>query len=122
MSIFRLLPFFALLIATSATNLAAQSVHEKNSVAVQSSDSVQWNSSAANRFSLQSSQFGVPHTWLHAKPDSQSDAICLKLRIYKVARDGPNTDSMHPAGYSTCSPAARFTAHSAVLTEPSAKR
>lgn len=121
MSIFRLLPL-VLLIAVSAPNLGAQSAPEKNSISAQSSNPGQLSSSAANHSSPQLTQFNVPHTWLHTEPDTQADTICLKMRVYKLARDGPNTDSTHPVGYTTCSPAARFATHSAVLTEPSSKR
>jgi hypothetical protein len=55
-----------------------------------------------------------------AQPDSPSDNTCLKMRVYKVARDGPNTDSIHPAGYSTCSLAVRFRTYSVdeVIPQP----
>jgi len=37
-----------------------------------------------------------------------SDATCYKIRSYVVARDGKNSDSTHPVGYSTCQPARRY--------------
>ena len=38
----------------------------------------------------------MPHAWLHNDSDWQSrtDDPCLKLRTYKVARDGPQ-DGFH---------------------------
>ena len=36
------------------------------------------------------------------------DSYCLKIRSYVVARDSKNSDSVHPAGYTTCVPANRF--------------
>ena len=36
------------------------------------------------------------------------DSYCLKIRSYVVARDSKNSDSVHPAGYTTCVPASRF--------------
>ena len=36
------------------------------------------------------------------------DSYCLKIRSYVVARDSKNSDSVHPAGYTTCVPATRF--------------
>lgn len=41
------------------------------------------------------------------------DALCLTMRTYKVARDGPHSDSTHAVGYSTCQPARRFHVHTA---------
>jgi hypothetical protein len=116
MTLFRLLPL-PLLIAACATMLSAQRLPEKNSAAVQSTDPVPLTSSVTNPFSPQSSQFNLPHTWLHNNSDwqSQADTGCLKMRTYKVARDGPNTDSTHPVAYSTCTPATRFQTHSIVL-------
>ncbi len=110
MSLFRLLPL-SLLIAASVATLAAQS---------KATNPATLSSSVTNRFFSQPSQFGVPHTWLHNDSDWQSrtDNICLKLRTYKVARDGPRTDSTHFTGYSTCTPAARFQTHSIIYTVP----
>jgi len=57
-------------------------------------------------------QFGLPHV-LVLGPDglSQDDTLCYAIRSYKVARDDPQSDSTHPAGYSTCQPATRFHVH-----------
>lgn len=110
MSLFRLLPS-PLLLAASAAMLAAQS---------QATNPVPPSSLVTERFSSQPSQFGVPHTWLHNDSDWQlrTDNTCLKLRTYKVARDGPRTDSTHFTGYTTCTPAARFQTHSIIYTVP----
>lgn len=40
--------------------------------------------------------------------DFQTDSICYAIRSYKVARDDPQSDTTHAAGYSTCQPATRF--------------
>jgi hypothetical protein len=37
-----------------------------------------------------------------------TDFTCLSIRSYVVKRDSKNSDSVHPAGYSTCVPAKRF--------------
>lgn len=37
-----------------------------------------------------------------------SDAVCLKIRSYLMARDRKGSDSTHPVGYSTCQPASRY--------------
>ena len=39
-------------------------------------------------------------------PDLQS--TCFTLRTYVVRRDGPELDSVHPVGYTSCQPAPRF--------------
>jgi hypothetical protein len=39
-------------------------------------------------------------------PDLQS--TCFTLRTYVVQRDTPESDVVHPAGYTTCQPAPRF--------------
>ena len=36
------------------------------------------------------------------------DTMCYAIRNYLVARDSQDSDSTHPAGYSTCQPAARY--------------
>ncbi|MFZ0535613.1 MAG: hypothetical protein WAM47_02065, partial [Candidatus Sulfotelmatobacter sp.] len=86
----------------------------------QATNPVPPSSLVTERFSSQPSQFGVPHTWLHNDSDWQlrTDNTCLKLRTYKVARDGPRTDSTHFTGYTTCTPAARFQTHSIIYTVP----
>jgi hypothetical protein len=136
MSIFRLVPS-SLLIPVIVATLAAQSAPDKSSSVASLSEPSPLVSSSANPFSnLQTglqrnaadrillgdyrprqSQFSVPRNWLRNNSDwrSQADSVCLKIRTYKVARDGPATDSTHPAGYSTCQPAARFQTHSIVL-------
>lgn len=129
MPIFRLVAFL-LVIAAGVAPLAAQSLPDQNPRAIQSEDSAHLNSSAdtdllwlglnldfnlptaADRIHVgdyrpQLERPSLPQTWLQS--DSMADHVCLKMRVYKVARDGPNSDSMHPAGYTTCSPAARFT-------------
>jgi hypothetical protein len=139
-SIFRLLPF-SLLITVGVATLTAQSAPEKNSFGIQPAEAVALSSSSANPFSSnfqtglnpnaadrillgdyrpQQSQFSVPRHWLHNNSDWQlpADSVCLKMRTYKVARDGPRTDSTHAAGYSTCTAAARFQTHSIVFTTP----
>ncbi|MFZ0420250.1 MAG: hypothetical protein WAM04_19255 [Candidatus Sulfotelmatobacter sp.] len=135
MSVFRLLQF-SLVIAVGVATLAAQSSSDKIPAAIQSSDSSQVDSSARTDllspnlnaglnppnpldriligdYRPQLSQFSVPQI-LRAYPE-KGDGDCLKMRTYKVARDGPNTDSTHPVGYTTCTPAARFQMHTAVL-------
>lgn len=37
-----------------------------------------------------------------------ADVTCLAIRSYLVKRDSKDSDSVHPAGYTTCVPAARF--------------
>lgn len=37
-----------------------------------------------------------------------SDTTCYTMRSYVVARDSKDSDSTHPAGYSTCQPASRY--------------
>ena len=37
-----------------------------------------------------------------------SDSTCYSIRSYVVARDSKDSDSTHPAGYSTCQPTDRY--------------
>jgi hypothetical protein len=46
-----------------------------------------------------------------------SDFTCLSIRSYVVKRDTKNSDSVHPAGYSTCVPAKRFSLKTADASE-----
>jgi hypothetical protein len=41
------------------------------------------------------------------------DTTCYALRSYVVARDSKDSDSTHPAGYSTCQPSSRYQVKSA---------
>jgi hypothetical protein len=141
MSIFRLLQLSLLVLFVAAT-LAAQSAPNATPFIARSTEPAQFISPSANPFSSnlqtdlnpnapdrvllgdyrpQQSQFSVPRNWLRNNSDwqSQADNVCLKMRTYKVARDGPRSDSTHPVGYSTCQPAARFQTHSIVLRVPS---
>lgn len=47
---------------------------------------------------------------------NQNDATCYSIRLYRVKRDDPESDSTKPAGYSTCQPSARFQVKTAVET------
>jgi len=38
----------------------------------------------------------------------EADATCYAIRSYVVARDSKDSDSTHPAGYSTCRRASRY--------------
>ncbi|MGB0009628.1 MAG: hypothetical protein WA474_01110 [Candidatus Sulfotelmatobacter sp.] len=141
MSIFRLLPLSLLVLFVVAT-LAAQSAPNTTPFIARSTEPAPFISPSENPFSPnlpsvanpnapdrillgdyrpQQSQFSVPRNWLRNNSDwqSQADSVCLKMRTYKVARDGPHTDSTHAAGYSTCQPATRFQTHSIVLRVPS---
>ncbi|MFZ0772215.1 MAG: hypothetical protein WCA49_25000 [Candidatus Sulfotelmatobacter sp.] len=133
MPIFRLLPF-SLLIAVGAATLAAQSSPEKTPVLVQSTEPGQPSPSlstdllSANlktpvdapnpldririeQYRPQLNQLGAPHAWLVDPDGQQGDNLCYSIRSFKVARDNPQSDSTHAAGYSTCQPAARFHVH-----------
>jgi hypothetical protein len=133
MLISRLL-LFSLLIALGAASASAQSSPEKNPVAARPADSGQMNFSdradlpylnlkpanppqPLDRIRIEEyrprlNQFGMPHV-LILGPDglSQDDTLCYAMRAYKVARDNPQSDSTHAAGYSTCQPATRFHVH-----------
>jgi hypothetical protein len=51
---------------------------------------------------------GDPHT-RHFKLDAlDADTTCYAIRSYVVARDSKDSDSTHPAGYSTCQPSNRY--------------
>ncbi len=119
MLIFRL-SLFSFLIAMSVTTVAAQSSPLQPGQLSTSSPDV-FASSAKNNanaspmdrillgdYRAHSSQFSAPQI----KQDDPESVSCLKMRTYKVARDNPRSDSMHPAGYSTCTPVARFRTYS----------
>ena len=138
MSIFRLLPV-SLLIAVSAALVLAQSSPEKAPVVVPSTDSRLLNSSGSvdllspnlvspnpktefhpaepldrirvGEYSPRLNQFIVPRIVLGPDGLSQDDTLCYTMRSYKVARDDPQSDSTHAAGYSTCQSATRFHVH-----------
>ena len=50
---------------------------------------------------------------LVSKDSSQPDVTCYSIRSYIVARDSKDSDSTHPAGYSTCQRADRYRLKSA---------
>jgi len=108
MSIFRLLPF-SVLIAVGAATLAAQTP-DKNPATGQPADSASL-STRSGEHTPRLNQLGVPRAWLVDPNGGQGDALCYTMRSFKVARDDPQSDSTHAAGYSTCQPAARFHVH-----------
>jgi hypothetical protein len=50
------------------------------------------------------------------------DTVCYKIRSYVVARDRKGSDSVHPVGYSTCQPAAKYRLRVTQMTTASAQR
>jgi hypothetical protein len=42
------------------------------------------------------------------KQQREADSTCYSIRSYVVARDSKDSDSTHPAGYSTCQPTDRY--------------
>ena len=44
-----------------------------------------------------------------------ADTTCLSIRSYVVARDSKDSDSTHPAGYSTCLPSNRYQVRNAEI-------
>jgi hypothetical protein len=63
----------------------------------------------------------VPPLHLKAKT-LDSDVTCLTLRTYVVARDSKDSDSTHPAGYSTCQPSAQYQLKTTVLRSDSPEK
>ena len=43
-----------------------------------------------------------------------ADPVCLRLRSYRVARTGRNSDVVEPAGYTTCVPSSKYSVKRAV--------
>jgi hypothetical protein len=52
-------------------------------------------------------------------PYRESDAACLRIRSFRVARDNPHSDSTHFESYSDCIPTARFQVYTTVDHPPS---
>ena len=40
--------------------------------------------------------------------DSNLDSTCYTMRTYMLKKDAPDTDSVHPVGYTTCQPALHY--------------
>jgi hypothetical protein len=51
-----------------------------------------------------------------------ADNTCYAIRSYVVARDSKDSDSTHPAGYSTCRPSNRYQVRSAEIRVNSSDR
>jgi hypothetical protein len=51
-------------------------------------------------------------SWVGA--EQGMDRYCLAIRSYRVGRDGPHSDSVHPVAYTTCVPAARVQLYTTV--------
>jgi hypothetical protein len=49
------------------------------------------------------------------EPQLNADTTCYSIRSYVVARDAKDSDSTHPAGYSTCQPSDRYHVKSAEI-------
>ena len=39
---------------------------------------------------------------------SNFDATCYTMRTYMLKKDAPDSDSVHPVGYTTCQPSLRY--------------
>ena len=59
----------------------------------------------------------VPESSTKASPEllnflkdknSNLDSTCYTLRTYMLKKDAPDTDSVHPVGYTTCQPALHY--------------
>jgi hypothetical protein len=99
MSFFRVfLLFCSLMIAIVATSLAAQSSPTGKTAVI--------STTAA----LNSGQRDQPLQLQYLGPDTPRE--CLKMRMYKVRRDDPQSDSTRLVNYSTCLPAARIQTYS----------
>jgi len=61
-----------------------------------------------------SGKMPVPVHTQHILTMEQNEATCLTLRTYRVARVSPDSDTIRPAGYSTCQPTSRFQLKTAV--------
>jgi hypothetical protein len=127
MSVFRLL-HLSLLSTIGVASLTAQSSSEQTFAVIQYTDS--WRSHFSADASSPNLQDHENHAQLMDRvridrhkqrsnrstlqvlidPDFevQDNTLCYSMRTYKVARDDPQSDSMHRAGYSTCQPAMRF--------------
>jgi len=62
-----------------------------------------------------------PHLRLKAET-LDADMTCYRIRAYLVARDSKDSDSTHPAGYSTCQPSAQYQLKTTVLRSGSQDR
>lgn len=51
-----------------------------------------------------------------------ADTTCYTIRSYVVARDSKDSDSTHPAGYSTCQPSSRYRVRTTVERSVSLQR
>jgi hypothetical protein len=51
---------------------------------------------------------GDPHIPPFKLDALDADTTCYSIRSYVVARDSKDSDSTHPAGYSTCRPSNRY--------------
>ena len=112
MSFFRLFQsslMIALTIAGVSANLAAQSSPEKTAPA---------NAPLNGQLNIRD---GTHPNWLSVLGDQKPPVLtlkeieelsfthdCLMMRMYKVRRDDPNSDSTQLVGYSTCLPTARI--------------
>jgi hypothetical protein len=56
------------------------------------------------------------------KQQLDADTTCYSIRSYLVARDAKDSDSTHPAGYSTCQPSDRYHVKSAEIRVESGDR
>jgi hypothetical protein len=53
-------------------------------------------------------QENAPAMFRSLYTERTGDTFCYTIRTYVVARDAENSDSTHPAGYSTCQPSDRY--------------
>jgi len=66
--------------------------------------------------------FATPAQRYFDRVQREEDGVCYKLRSYKVARDDRDSDSTHPAGYTTCQRASQFQVRNAEEVVPPEKK
>jgi len=113
MPLFRLLQY-SLVIAAVAATLAAQS-SPANTPSAKASPGSEHPETLSNRLTVQSDPPSNPDSFPQLKGygESAGSRNCLKMRMYKVRRDGPQSDSTHFVGYTTCLPAERIRTYTA---------
>jgi len=116
----------SLLIAFAAIPAVAQSAHNDAPVVTPSPDNRSENPNTITLGTNPPIHLSLDpqnRTTLQTFPLSNlSDAYCLFIRSYQVARDDPHSDSTHLVRTSTCQPARRFQLKTADLIQVPAQR
>jgi len=116
----RLYGLLLTILALTALCLGNDQPAQDSLTAASSDQSQQQRASAPDILQSHDSRLDPYHRYV--RRDEPRTVTCLKLRTYFLAREGRDSDTVEPAGYTTCQPASRYEMKFAVAPGSTAPR